>query len=496
MPLASKATAHYNDGMTNAPIEPVMRRCCVAIGLIAACCVIVSVTAVPTAHAKATDDAIGKAIELRKSGQFDTALKLLQAVIVNDPSNARAFLELGVLHAIHGDLGRASEAFRQALRLDPKMVAARRNLAETLRADGKHDEALPMYRDLARMPKYRVLALRGTAICAEGAGRKEDARAALNTLKREQAGTAVASWADIRLRVLSDTGADAGISAEAAEKEGNAHFVAGRHAHARAWYQHACDVGPTADRCFRLAITQMGAHDFLAAVASLRKSLAIDPGHMPSLSAWPTAMRWLRTRGDGALNVDLPTATDERPITRAAKAIIDGDNLLATRICDAALKGPDKGVVLTLIRAESWLRRGSLSRADTDLKAILAKTPDHVAARQMRAEVMFLSRRFATARYLAGLQKPATAPPGSPDAVRAAYGSPTRDLEAFVRWRRANIIERLQGLVDPGTRAPAPFSWTDRVDPESIRVALAEPAKAAKKPRKRKRKRRRRRRRR
>jgi len=373
------------------------------------------------------DDAIATALAARRAGDFDKAQKILLAVVTDAPSNARALHELATLHAIHGELKRAADLYERALVADPSLTASRRALAEVLRAQGRCTAALPHFRKLEADGASRAIGLRGVAVCEEAAGNPEAALAALDALAREHPGDEFGRWAARQREVVKAAGKQGSISAEIAAKEGDAHFRRRRFDAAAAWYDHACRKGPTANRCYRHGIALLGARDFLGAVSALRGALRLDPGHMPSLSAWPTAVRMLRTEGAGGLDVGLVAPDREPAEKRAARALLDGDLLLARRTAEAGLKAGG-GVVLRLQRAEALLRDGFTGAADKDYRAVLAKHPKHGVARQGRAVVYFRQRRFHAARRLAGLKAPPLPPVAASAEVRAAYGSPTRDL--------------------------------------------------------------------
>lgn len=438
-----------------------------------------------------SDAQIAAALAARKSGDFDAAQRILQAVVTDDPRNARALHELATLLAIHGELAKAAAGYESALAADPTQTASRRALAEVLRGQGRCDAALPHLRALKDDPASRARALRGTAVCEQATGNRQGAIEALDTLASEQRGTTLGAWAAQRRKLVDNAGADAQISAATAQAEGARHFAARRYGAAAAWFEHACRTEATPDRCYQHGIALLATREFLAAVGALRTALKLDPAHAPSLSAWPTAARMLRGVGAGGLQVDL-TGGQQRPATqRAAQALLDGDLLLARRIADSALKASGgKGVVLRLERAEALLRDGFFGAADKDLRFVLGRTPAHPVARAARAELMFLQGRVIKARNLAGLTAPPTAPVGASDEVRAAYGSADRDLQAFAAWRRAAFDHRMRMLLDPGVKPPATFAWRGTLDVESLRAATAPPAAARqpaqRKPRRRK----------
>jgi predicted Zn-dependent protease len=73
-----------------------------------------------------------------------------------EPDNALALNALGTLKAVAGHNSEAEKYYRQALRSDPTLVAARHDLAVLLADEGKRsDEAIALWNDnLAREPNH------------------------------------------------------------------------------------------------------------------------------------------------------------------------------------------------------------------------------------------------------------------------------------------------------------------------------------------------------
>lgn len=78
-------------------------------------------TMVPSPEAEWLDDAAGCYMQL---GDGQTAMKLLEMAVVEAPRSAALWGKLGAVCWSWGDMERAQEAFRQALRLEPKSVRA------------------------------------------------------------------------------------------------------------------------------------------------------------------------------------------------------------------------------------------------------------------------------------------------------------------------------------------------------------------------------------
>lgn len=92
------------------------------------------------------------ALAAHRSGDFDGAEALYAAAKAEEPW--RAAHNLGILHSSLGRLGRAEQAFREALVARPDNPESRYSLAHVLLAAGRWGEGWPLYearRELARL---------------------------------------------------------------------------------------------------------------------------------------------------------------------------------------------------------------------------------------------------------------------------------------------------------------------------------------------------------
>jgi hypothetical protein len=70
-----------------------------------------------------------------------------------NPVHAQIYLTMGVTLAMRGQLDRAIELFREALRIQPGMAEAHENLARALAQQGKRDEAIHHFQEALRIVK-------------------------------------------------------------------------------------------------------------------------------------------------------------------------------------------------------------------------------------------------------------------------------------------------------------------------------------------------------
>jgi tetratricopeptide (TPR) repeat protein len=133
--------------------------------------------------------------------RYDEAAALLEQAVAAAPDAARAAYSLGMVHEARKDTGAAVAAYRLAVRRDPRLTDARRNLADALAGLGEHEAAMReleailrvdradeqaahnlevLRRALAEMAKRRLLgkdeaALAGSALITQGEFKKREA---------------------------------------------------------------------------------------------------------------------------------------------------------------------------------------------------------------------------------------------------------------------------------------------------------------------------------
>lgn len=95
-------------------------------------------------------------------GNYETAFTYYDKVIANYPLNKRAFYNKGyILLVEYEDFDGASNAFQQALNIDPSYVEAVYNLGRTYEALGLREEAAIKYRQVLELHTNYPLAIEG-----------------------------------------------------------------------------------------------------------------------------------------------------------------------------------------------------------------------------------------------------------------------------------------------------------------------------------------------
>ncbi|MES2573259.1 MAG: tetratricopeptide repeat protein, partial [Verrucomicrobiota bacterium] len=129
--------------------------------------------------------------------------KSIALLAPNDPQRLEILMQLGAAWLAAGELARASEAWERTMELDPSNVELRRRLAESYVRNQLPDRALPHFEYLRKnaAPAGRAAALQEIARLHQGAGRQEEAIAAL---EEALAGTAPGNWlrSELQLQLI------------------------------------------------------------------------------------------------------------------------------------------------------------------------------------------------------------------------------------------------------------------------------------------------------
>jgi len=99
--------------------------------------------------------AMQAAREHHRSGRLAEAERIYRLVLVEQPGNAEAHYNLGVVLQSMGKQDEAIASYRRAIECKPEFAQAHNNLASALKAVGKMEQAVESYRQaIARKPDY------------------------------------------------------------------------------------------------------------------------------------------------------------------------------------------------------------------------------------------------------------------------------------------------------------------------------------------------------
>ncbi len=98
-----------------------------------------------------------KTQEYLKSGDFQSAIRILEEITRTDPANWKAFNRLGVAYAQAGHYETAIGAFMRAVQLNTRSANLRYNLGQAYEVGGVPLEALHEYEEALRLdPAYEL----------------------------------------------------------------------------------------------------------------------------------------------------------------------------------------------------------------------------------------------------------------------------------------------------------------------------------------------------
>ncbi len=132
---------------------------------------------------KAADSAIMNARTLYKKGMHKQAEEVYRLILLQDPDNVAALLDLGLALAQRGEFDEPQALYKKVLALDPRNGNATMALAIATMETGDRDEALRLA-GLARDMKPTPQTLGRLGVFYRKAGLKEDAVACLTTALR------------------------------------------------------------------------------------------------------------------------------------------------------------------------------------------------------------------------------------------------------------------------------------------------------------------------
>ncbi|MGL4541991.1 MAG: tetratricopeptide repeat protein, partial [Polymorphobacter sp.] len=141
-----------------------------------------------------------KGAEALKAGDYKAADKAFRKVLAATPKDANALYMSGLAKAGEGDLKGAAKAYEKALKVDPAMIAARRDHAMTLYKLGDAEKA-----------GAELATLRAQAVtCADACAQAADLKAAVAAVEAAQAAGKTAALAPPASLLFADAAAGDG----------------------------------------------------------------------------------------------------------------------------------------------------------------------------------------------------------------------------------------------------------------------------------------------
>ena len=126
------------------------------------------------------------ATEYLKANDVENALRHLTAVLDLDPKNADAHQTMALVYTQEGNLSKAEEFYKKAIRYDDSLSSARNNYATLLYSQGRYEDAIEELKVAAADLSYdnRAQAVQNLGLCYVKLGRNFDAESSFQTALR------------------------------------------------------------------------------------------------------------------------------------------------------------------------------------------------------------------------------------------------------------------------------------------------------------------------
>lgn len=242
-------------------------------------------------------EALALALELHRTGSWSEAQSFYAAILEAVPGHFDALHLLGVLHHQQSRNDEAAVLIERALRITPRSADALCNLGAVYRALGRLEEAAAVLSQAIALEPGLAQAHNNLGSTLQELGRREEAESAYR-----RAVALAPTYADAHsnlANVLNERGEHGAAlracgEALAIDREhagalasmGNAWRALGHGDRARDAFERSLASNPDqADVHHNLALLLDDEGDRVAALATLRRALVIDPRHGPALSS-------------------------------------------------------------------------------------------------------------------------------------------------------------------------------------------------------------------
>lgn len=388
---------------------------------------------------KSGDPKIGSALVMLhiQRGRPREAVRVAETLTRKYPRNAVGHNLLGVAHAAAGDRTAARTAYRQALRLEPELAAARLNLGKLETLEGRYDEARRQFQRILEKDGRNVPAQYELARSEEAAGRTGEAIRWLELIRSRNGSDVQAAVRLVDLYLQqeqTDKALEAAQQASGVSPDdfrvlsalGRAQAAAGQADRAKVAFLHmAREAGSDIGKLAEAARLQLALGDLDGAYFSLNQAFTADP-NAPQAHIQMASLELRRGQRDRAFErMRRLAAAQPRsgPIQRALGdvALAAGDAAQAAQSYRTALalepspehalllaralqaKGDVNGAIallkdwqprqpgevrIGLALAESYLRLGQFAQARTAYEKYLQRHGDHPQALNNLANIL------------------------------------------------------------------------------------------------------------
>jgi len=231
---------------------------------------------------------------LRKK-DFEKALSTAQALVTLFPKNAYPQNLLGVILGAKGDVAQARVAFAESLKLEPDFRSAALNLARLDVLAGRLDDARERLDDILVKDEKNTAAMMALAQLEDA---KNDRKQALLWLEKARKADAKAlaprlllaryytrtGKIELARKVAREMTAINGHDLQVLKEIGLVEMASHDYAAAVGAFEKIVQQTPTAQAYYLLGVAQFRANDGVAAKASLKQVLKLQPNHLQAAS--------------------------------------------------------------------------------------------------------------------------------------------------------------------------------------------------------------------
>jgi tetratricopeptide (TPR) repeat protein len=362
------------------------------------------------------------------------AIQEIEDALAAQPPDARLYTSLGALKAMEGEEAEAGAAFERAVAVDPSSIEARLALASFHWAGGRADQVEKALLDARALDETHLMLNRMLTAFYLTTGRAAEAEAPLKHLVAgagdEVSDLVLADYytqmgrTDDAVAMLRPMTEGTNPSGPAMLRLAQIERAAGRREPARRMIDELNQREPrNATVLTTLSTWQLADGEPIAALATARDAVAADPESARAHYALGRALASGRQTEEAikafndVLRINPRFAAAQVLLSRLHLATGDA-NAAARLAADAKREAPDSPDV-RLALARSLIAQGELSRAEPEVRSLLADYPQAAASHVVNG-VLLMARRNTTgarAAFLRALDRD----PASVDALQGLF---------------------------------------------------------------------------
>jgi putative PEP-CTERM system TPR-repeat lipoprotein len=326
-----------------------------------------------------------------QSGNYKETLALTETLKLKDPKNPFPFNLAGAAYMRQGNDEKAIAEFQQAIKLTPRYLPPRYNMAALEERRGNTEKAREIYARILALRPSEIRALFAISAIYEKQGNAKEAIKWLDQIRKRDIRSISAQIRLMNLYLRARRINDAMLVATdlenryprnvaVLEAKGAAQMAGGQNRRAIETFRQASYIaGNSARQITRIAKRQLSLKDFDGARTSLKAAISLDPAWLPAHSA----LIQIEARTGGIEKaMELAEAVQAAYPNSNVGEILKGDVEMSmkryrratTTYAKAIAKRESAGLIIRLYRARS--KSGKIETALKDLERWHNKNPD------------------------------------------------------------------------------------------------------------------------